>query len=167
MRRGIYLLLGMLALLALVVLVGCTDNQFREQQVFGTQLTGAEEVPPVVTTASGTAQAVLSEDRQTLTVTLTGQGFSSPVISAHIHVGFPGENGPVIFTLFNRDNDGAFVSPDVTVLTAANLEPAPAQGITTFEEALQAIEIGRAYVNIHTETNQAGEIRGQLNLVTQ
>jgi hypothetical protein len=35
-------------------------------------------------------------------------------------------------------------------------------GPQTYEEALEAIRDGMTYINLHTETNAAGEIRGQL-----
>lgn len=38
----------------------------------------------------------------------------------------------------------------------------PALGINTFADALQAIAVGQAYVNIHTTAFPGGEIRGQL-----
>src|SRR4029450_4273202 len=38
----------------------------------------------------------------------------------------------------------------------------PAQGIRSMEEMMIAIASGNAYVNVHSQANPGGEIRGQL-----
>jgi hypothetical protein len=50
-----------------------------------------------------------------------------------------------------------------TITAAQVIGPVP-QGITAgeFDELLEAIRAGVAYVNVHTSTFPAGEIRGQL-----
>ena len=55
----------------------------------------------------------------------------------------------------------------MTVLTAANLLPDPADGINTFAEAVNAIEAGQTYFNIHTVANPGGEIAGQITVVPE
>jgi hypothetical protein len=44
----------------------------------------------------------------------------------------------------------------------AQLRPRPEIGINTFDDVVQAIVGGGAYVNVHTTTNPGGEIRGQI-----
>jgi hypothetical protein len=165
MRKGFSIMLGVLALL-LGALAGCNDTSLQGSATEA-QLSGAQEVPPVTTPATGAAQAIVSEDRQIITVTLTAQGFTSPVAAAHIHAGAPGVNGPVIFTLFDSGVHGFFASPYTVTLDADDLQAAPAFNITTLAEAIQAIETGQAYVNIHTANNPDGEIRGQLTLIQE
>jgi CHRD domain len=73
---------------------------------------------------------------------LTGRG-----VAAHIHSGVRGKSGPVIVPLCAPCRSGA-------------------RGRATVNESvLSALEAGRAYVNVHTKRNPAGEIRGQIAAV--
>jgi cysteine-rich repeat protein len=108
---------------------------------FVATLTGAAEVPPVVTAATGTAAMTLNPDG-TLTYDVTTSGLVGTM--AHIHVGAVGVDGPVVLAL-----DGG---PTVWSGTTAPL---------TLEQRSQ-LAAGRLYVNVHTAANVDGEIRGQL-----
>ena len=48
--------------------------------------------------------------------------------------------------------------------TAASLRARPDQGIRTWEDFIQSLIGGQAYVNIHSAVNPGGEIRGQLTV---
>src|SRR5262245_37304313 len=50
-------------------------------------LSGAQEVPPLVSAATGTATVTIDAARTTINVTLTAQGFATPVTASHIHFG--------------------------------------------------------------------------------
>lgn len=83
------------------------------------------------------------------------------VTAAHIHLGQPGENGPVLVPLFTgppKEGDFSGTLAEGT-LSAANIEPV--EGMTV-EQVIGAIQSGGTYVNVHTEQNPDGEIRGQL-----
>jgi len=112
----------------------------------------------VTTAASGIGTVLINESRTQMQVTLNTQELQN-VTAAHIHVGPPGVNGPVIFDLFTG---GTFPSTLVVNLTAADLQPRPAEGINTFQDAVNAILAGNTYFNVHTVANPAGEIRGQI-----
>lgn len=84
------------------------------------------------------------------------------VKAAHIHVGAPGTNGPIIFSLFDSDFGLTFTSPLRGNLNAANLQTRPEARITSLSDAVEAILSGNAYVNVHTAAFPAGEMRGQL-----
>jgi hypothetical protein len=126
--------------------------------VFQATLSGSEEVPPVSTGATGLATVTLNGEQTELAVTLEFSGLGSSPAAAHIHVGARGANGPIVFTLATAP----LSSPVRRTLTAADLEPRPAQGIRSFEDAVDAILSGNAYVNVHSASNPGGEIRGQL-----
>lgn len=126
---------------------------------FVTNMTGQEEVPPVDTQAVG--EAILTQDlpqNQTMHYYVNVTGIQG-VTQGHIHSGVEGENGPIVVTLFNFD------SPQNEVLqysnfTASNLE-GPMEG-KTMQDLIAAMKNGSTYINVHTEQNPNGEIRGQL-----
>lgn len=110
---------------------------------FAANLSGAQEVPPVDTDASGTASLTLSEDLTTLSYELTIMDIEN-VTMAHIHEAPRGENGGVIFPL------------------AASSFQSLMDEIELNEEQLQALLAERYYFNVHTDQNPPGEIRGQI-----
>ena len=125
-------------------------------------LTGDAERPaPVATAGSGQATLTLDDDRTELTVALQVANLSTPITAAHIHVGSAAVAGPIIFSLAT----GAFTSPLVKTLTAADLTPQAGAGVMTFADAVAQLVAGNAYVNVHTAANPGGEIRGQVAAV--
>jgi CHRD domain len=119
-------------------------------------LTGSEEVPPVQTEATGIAEFIpMGMDSVDYSVNATNiQG----VTAGHIHLGAKGENGPVVVTLFKYDTPMNEVSENGTI-TADKLE-GPLAG-KQISDLATAGGNGSLYVNIHTEQNPNGEIRGQ------
>ncbi len=69
---------------------------------------------------------------------------SGPAAAAHIHIGKVGKAGNVMKALCGPCRSGKKGSSTVT------------------KAQLATIKAGRAYINIHTATNPAGEIRGQV-----
>ncbi len=90
------------------------------------------------------------------------------VLFAHIHFGQRHTTGGVsAFLCGGGGKDPCPNSPDGTVegtITATNVLGPAVQGIAAGEldELVAAIRAGIAYVNVHTATFPAGEIRGQL-----
>lgn len=118
-------------------------------------LTGSQEVPPVQTDAGGNATVKINAARTQIVVELNTTGLQN-VTAAHIHKGAVGENGPVIFTLY-RQVDGPFPATLRKTLTEVD------QGSPlSFAEAVDAILSGNTYINVHTPSHPAGEIRGQI-----
>lgn len=136
---------------------------------FKARLSGAEEVPPVVTNASGRFKIEFKRD-------LTAGEFELRlndivrVTQAHIHCAPPGVNGPIAAFLagFHErgwDVDGKWVSD--TTITDANVIPLAAgaacpNNIQTLADLVRAMEDGNTYVNAHTIANPGGEVRGQI-----
>jgi hypothetical protein len=119
-------------------------------------LTGNEEVPPVQTEATGIVEFIpIGMDSVDYSVNATNiQG----VTAGHIHLGAKGENGPVVVTLFKYDTPMNEVSENGTI-TADKLE-GPLAG-KQISDLAAAGNNGTLYVNVHTEQNPNGEIRGQ------
>jgi hypothetical protein len=126
-------------------------------------LSGEAEVPPVESAAQG--EVTLRLGAETLQFQLTVNPLpSTAVTQAHIHVGGLDENGPIIFFLYDGVLEDPFTGTKTGTLTNLNLIPRPAQGVSTFADAMTAILDNRAYVNVYTLANPEGEIRGQLGV---
>jgi hypothetical protein len=85
------------------------------------------------------------------------------VTAAHIHKGKVGENGPVVVTLFKTDSPSAISNGILSqgTITSAKLE-GPLAG-KQLSDLITMINNGDAYVNVHTQANPKGEIRGQMS----
>ncbi len=129
------------------------------------RLSGEQEVPRLRSSATGRAQVLISGDGASIGVNVQADGFSTAVTAAHIHLGLPGEAGPVLFPLFGGDAGDVFPAELERTLTADDLTPLPELGVTTMDQAVAAIREGRTYINIHTEENPAGEIRSHVGPV--
>jgi hypothetical protein len=106
-------------------------------------LTGAEETPPVTTSASGSGTISIAADKS-VSGTVKTTGIDGTV--AHIHVGAPGVAGPPIITL-TKGADGTWSVPAGSKLT---------------DEQLASFKAGNLYVNVHSAAHAPGEIRAQL-----
>ena len=106
-------------------------------------LSGDQEVPPVQTTASGNGTIKVEDDKsiqgKITTSNIKGTG-------AHIHEAQVGKNGPDIITL-QKTSDDEWTVPSGAKLTDAQYD---------------AFKAGGLYVNVHSNENKNGEIRGQL-----
>ena len=141
-------------------------------------LTGANEVPPVPSSATGLATVVLDAAAQTLQINATFSGLTSNTNAAHIHCCAPlGTNAGVATTVPAFPGfplgvtSGSFTSAvfDLTQPTIYNPAFVTLQGgLTQAEAALIAgILNGTTYLNIHTVNFPGGEIRGQLEAVPE
>jgi len=106
-------------------------------------LTGASEVPPVTTAATGMVNISVLPNRS-----VSGSIDVANMVPtmAHIHEGAVGKNGPPIITLI-KNNDKVFTVPIDTKLSEAQY--------TNYIS-------GNLYVNVHSEAHPNGEIRAQL-----
>ena len=132
-----------------VALAGCSTYQsvvpdwMPGSGAIGVKLSGGEEVPPLTNvTGSGSGSFRVAEDG-----TITGSVSTKDVqgTMAHIHRGGAGTNGPVIVPL---DKNG----DTYTVPAGRKLTP----------QQIEDLKAGNLYVNVHTNRNKGGEVRGQL-----
>ena len=110
-------------------------------------LTGAQTVPPVQTAGKGSGTVTFNKDNNELSWTVTYSGLSGPATMAHFH-------GPAAV--------GA--NAGVVVPFQGNVE-SPIKGKATITAA-QAKDLlaGMWYINVHTQKNPGGEIRGQVTV---
>ena len=149
-------------------------------------LTGLKEAPAIVSTgATGTFEASISKDGSAIDYVLTFQNLESDVRQAHIHIGYPQNAGNIVLWLCdsapplpqvspiastplcvqNDPNDfrngrvtGTLTEADVIALTANGIA-----GPADWNEVVALVRDGRTYVNVHTATIAAGEIRSQID----
>jgi hypothetical protein len=130
-----------------------------EAQVNGVQ----EETPD---SASGLVIAILDREENVLKYSLTYRGLSNKPTMSHFHRGDSGEEGPPVRTIFGKPElEGVPKSaPNGTDgFVSGEWSGEGEQPLT--EKLINALLAGDIYVNVHTELNPAGEIRGQLEEV--
>ncbi len=130
-----------------------TDNV----QVFQADLSGANENPARNTVASGTSQITVDGDTVYFVVEVHD---INAVSLSHIHVGPPTANGPVRVNFFL----GPVTGPMNGILAQGSFTAADVL-VISYDQLLAEIRAGNAYVNVHSPTFPAGEIRGQLRAV--
>lgn len=130
---------------------------------FTADLNGGNEVPGVVTGAGGTATVTLDTAANTVSWVIDVYNLPSGVTAGHIHAGSPGVAGPTIvnFTVVANTSNDFRISGSAGV---SGLTLRTAQGIGSWDDFEQAMLNGDCYVNVHTQVNPGGEIRGQLVL---
>jgi predicted small secreted protein len=134
--------------IAAAVLAGCSTVQgvmpdwMPGSGAIKVNLAGSEQVPPLNVPGSGSGSFRVAEDG-TVTGSVTTKDVQGTM--AHIHRGAKGTNGPVIVPL---DKNGETYS-------------APA-GRKLTPQQIEDLKAGNLYVNVHTNRNKGGEVRGQL-----
>lgn len=148
---------------AAVTMVACDDDNEptgggNTPETFTATLAGADEVPPVTTTATGSAgfTATPGTSATTVTYSVTVNGLTGPAVAAHIH-------GPadvntaagviVPLTITGTGTSGAIIGGSFTSTGNANV---------SMDSLLVLLRNGNAYVNVHTALHPDGEIRGQI-----
>jgi CHRD domain-containing protein len=152
MLRRFHLFAGAAALaFALAAVGGAAARSQANTLHIAAAMVAANETP--------TPKGDVSSARGAFTATLTKSGtggelswrlefsnLTGNAIAAHIHVGAAGVAGPVRVPLCAPCTSGVTGTATITA------------------EVLDAILNGRAYVNVHTPTNPAGEIRDQVQI---
>src|SRR5262249_6005026 len=145
----------------------------------GFQETSTGTPAGLYTDGTGSFDAKIADDDQSLDYTLTYSNLSSPVTQAHIHFGNRFTSGGVSLFLCSNLGNGPAGTPACPAgggtvrgtLTPASVVGPANQGIPASTAAstagwpriLAAIRAGVTYANVHTTTFPAGEIRTQLN----
>ena len=119
-------------------------------------MSAAQEVPKPTGIKAGaggafTATATEQATSSTLVWTLTFHTLTGAASAAHIHLGAKGKAGNVLVPLC-----AAPAKPCTSGMSGR---------VRIKKDVADALERGKAYVNVHTAKNPAGEIRGQVRLV--
>jgi len=110
---------------------------------FTALMSGAQEVPPTPSAATGTAVGWLHMPDQRFVYMVNSAGLAG-VTAAHLHIAAAGINGPVVFPLNGGAGTYCGVSPRLT------------------DAEVTALNANGTYMNIHTAAFPGGEIRGQM-----
>ena len=153
----------LLAAFALVTLAAAPASA--QVYTLTASLNGGNETPPPGLNTGAFGSATVTVDMGTRTVSRVVDVFNLPsgVTAGHIHVGAVGTPGPTVvnFTVpTSASNDfriqGSMKDTEFTLR--------PDQGVRSADDMFQAILGGNSYVNVHSQVNAGGEIRGQLSL---
>jgi len=121
-----------------------------------TRLSGANEVPPMPTTATGFGTFTLYRDSLVYSVTVTRDAVDTTFTAAHFHNGSAGVIGNVVRTI----RDSAWSNPTRTF--TGTWKRTDTQPLT--DSMVAEIIRGRIYVNVHSTGRPVGIIRGPLSI---
>jgi hypothetical protein len=125
-------------------LMGIAWAEMAQAESFKVQLSGAQEVPPVQTSGTGTADLTYDPSTRVVTWTIAYSGLSGTATMAHFH----GPTGSKIVIWLSKKGSPA---------------ESPIKGESTLDpEHAQLFESGDLYINVHTQAHPGGELRGQV-----
>lgn len=168
MKKLTYLLITFLVVFALAT------PSLAATKEFAADLSGANEVPPRVTDASGSATFKIGHRNDALTMSYILRVTNiQNVVAAHIHCAPAGTNGPVGVTLYMAAPGGGRISGVIASGEITAPDPGNSCGWITLDDVISAIRMDNAYVNVHTNDGvdpantgpgdfPGGEIRGQI-----
>lgn len=136
-------------LLAGLALAGTMSFAQAAPVSFTVPLTGDQQVPPVQTQGSGSANLTYDSSTHVVTWAITFSGLSSEATMAHFHGPAPAGKNAGVKVWISQKGTMPVTSP---INGQATLSP----------EDAQLFEAGQLYINVHTKTNPGGEIRGQV-----
>lgn len=117
------------------------------------QLSGAQEVPANTSTGTGTAQITFDPVTKTITYTMTWQLGSSIATTTNMH--------------FHGAEDGSDAKSSGVVIGITGFTTGSSGTISGVTRALTDAEVnqllaGKWYLNVHSSTVTAGELRGNI-----
>jgi hypothetical protein len=124
---------------------------------FIARLDSTQEVPTptVMGTPTGTAVITLrgiSTGQVEVSYQITVDGLSGPITAAHFHQGAPGMMGDIVKTITTEFQNN----------TASGVWRSGVMDQPLSPDRLRALLNGEIYINVHTDANRSGEIRGQV-----
>ena len=130
-------------------------------QKFKAQLSGDNEIPPVITAADGKVKIKVKGDAIKSEINVTG---ISDVTGAYIFTGNKGENGEPIVDLVKSGNKS---ETEGRIIIQGEISPSDFEGSMsgkTLTDLQSAMATEGTYVNILTPDHPDGEIRGQIKV---
>jgi hypothetical protein len=130
---------------ALSLFVAANSAAVAETITYKAVLNAQNQPTPNASKGTGTAEVTYDTASKALSWTINFDGLTGPATMAHFHgPAASGANAPVALMIGTNPTS-------------------PAKGSATLTDAQAAdLQGGRWYINIHTEANRGGEIRGQV-----
>lgn len=134
--------------LAACLLLSFASAGIFAQDVYRARLSPMPVTPQTVNSITGVGEVILTLSGSTLSVAGSFEGMSSTATMVHIHNGPMAQPGPVAYPL------------EITKDAKGNITGA----VELNDEHLQALQDNALYIQVHSEGNPAGELRGWIFL---
>jgi Cu/Zn superoxide dismutase len=157
---------AMMAAVMAFGLAACDDDDDEGTNEYEAVLNGQNERPTAVTTTA-TGAFTLVDNGASMAYTLTVNNITGPITGAHIHaiprsgVAPADTTGGIVVNL----NPAANVTTGTLaqgVITQASISGLGGAAAISMDSLRTLINAGRTYVNVHTQANTAGHIRGTI-----
>jgi hypothetical protein len=165
----------LLSPLLVTILLGFSSAAHATVTNYTTTLSGAKEVPPNTSPGTGTATVLINDVYNEMRVHVDFSGLVGPTTASHIHccTADPLTGTAAVattvptFSMFPLNVTAGTYDMTLDLLSASSYNPAFVSahgGTLALAEAdlLAGLAAGTAYLNIHSSTYPAGEIRGFL-----
>ena len=142
--------------------VSSTEVTAAPGKTYTAELSGKDVVPPVDTTATGSATFIVDPTGTRMQFVLTVSNLTDANAS-RVHIGKPGSNGPGVLILFAGPTQSG---PFTGNLSGGNFGSSALIGQLTgktIADFVALVTSGQAYVNVGTVAHPGGEIRGQIH----
>lgn len=143
--KGLTMVLGLV--LAFGTISSIPRPAYAETFACTASLDGSQEVPPVETEGAGSATLTFDSETSELSWEIEFSGLSGNATAAHFH-------GPAA--------EGANAGVQVNIGEVSGLSSPMVGNTTLTADQATALQAGELYINVHTEANPDGEIRGQV-----
>ncbi|RTZ66885.1 MAG: hypothetical protein DSZ29_02190 [Aquificaceae bacterium] len=128
--------------------ISACDSSSSNTESISISLSGDQENPPVTGNRKGSGNIKIDTSTGAISGSITVENTTGNPTAAHIHGGDAGKNGGVMIALTqDPNNPNKFTVPNGSQLNAAQLETLLKAGL---------------YINVHTQSHPAGEVRGQI-----
>ena len=128
--------------------VTLVSTSVQAQEVYRARLSPMPTTPQTVTDITGGGEVILTLNGNALSVEGNFSGMSSATTMGHIHNGPPAQPGPVVHRL------------EVTAAPNGNISAE----LELTDEQVSSLRNNELYVQIHSENNAPGELRGWIFL---
>jgi len=130
------------AIFTLVMLLSASAQA--QSETYRARLSPMPTTPQTVATILGEGEVILTLSGNTLSVQGNFEGMSSAATMAHVHNGPPAQPGPVVHQLEITKMPGGEISAELELS----------------DELVTALRNNELYIQVHSEGNPPGELRG-------